>query len=88
MKTLIATTIIALASGSAGAFSLSDYDQQEFYSGQETNFNVTVNPGIKMIREDLYKTAFPKVTPGLENQRGIADVDIPTELYEEGHWPS
>ena len=89
MKSLIASTVLILASGAASADYLSVFDNQEFYSGQDSNQNIVINPTVSQNNDNLFLEGhYPKVTPSLQtHDQGIAGSQAPEKLYIEGHWP-
>jgi hypothetical protein len=89
MKTLIATAVLALASGAASADYLSVFNGEEFYRGQDNDTNIVINPTIGQNNDNLFLEGhYPKVSPSpVQSDRGIADVQAPEKLYIEGHWP-
>lgn len=89
MKTLIATTIIALASGSASAFDLSSFNDQEFYSGQPDSRLVTNSEGNSsgIYLEGTYANVVDQgQTRNVQGDRIGNAIDQPT-LYLEASWP-
>ena len=87
MKKLIATAVIALATTSANAYD-SHFDPEEFYSGSEVAPRTTVladnfNP-------ELYVEGHFPIIDWSNRISGpeLGEVEIPSDLYMEGNFPS
>lgn len=85
MKTLIATAIIALASGSASAYD-SSFDSQEYYSGADDSRLITraeSNP--RELYEDGRFSAV--LEEGMQGDRIGSSAGEDMDLHDEGNWP-
>lgn len=87
MKTLIATAIIALASGTASADYLSFADSTEFYSGQENSSVSTQSHGIdaSQFLEGNYAGIIQNERQDVQGDR-IGHTMDNTNLYVEGNY--
>jgi len=88
MKTLIATTVLVLTTGIAGAFDFSTINEQEYYGGQPDSRLITNHANNP---PELYQDggfSFINEKPHMENDGVTVNTanDDPS-LYEEGNWP-
>lgn len=90
MKTFFTATVLILATGSAAAFDLSVFNEQEYYSGQAGSRLITdhANNPPELYRDGGF--TFLDETQRLESDgttvhSGGGSSD--PSLYEEGNWP-